>query len=97
MSNRGHQRNPRHHAAGGKARYETPRRYETQGWTPMPWRSTNDACRTHAALSSPLTAPVQGSDLTARRGHTGRLTSGQGGHGHQLLRLTLEMKQSIVR
>src|SRR5215470_3090033 len=22
----------------------------------MPWRSTNDACRTHAALSSPLTA-----------------------------------------
>jgi hypothetical protein len=63
MSNRGHQRNPHHHAAGGKARYETsiqryetPRRYETQGWTPMPWRSTNDACRTHAALSSPLTA-----------------------------------------
>ena len=56
MSNRGHQRNPYHHAAGGKARYETPRRYETQGWTPMPWRSTNDACRTHAALSSPLTA-----------------------------------------
>jgi hypothetical protein len=37
-------------AAGGRARYETP------AWTPMPWRSTNDACRTHAALSSPLTA-----------------------------------------
>jgi hypothetical protein len=55
MSNRGHQRNPHHHAAGGKARYETPRRYETQGLTPMPWRSTNDACRTHAAPSSPLT------------------------------------------
>ena len=36
-------------AAGGRARYETPR------WTPT-WRSTNDACRTHAALSSPLTA-----------------------------------------